>query len=80
MILKWRYHQNIFGQKTVKFLGSKWWKYSELGMENDILSQGQKSLRINWATNDNHETTLSPGAKIYAKLIGLDNIELSEKI
>ena len=49
-------------------------------MENDILSQGQKSLKINWATNDNHETTLSPGAKIYAKLIGHINIELSEKI
>ena len=48
-------------------------------MENDNLSQGQKSLRINWATNDNHETTLSPGAEIYAKLIGHNNIELSDK-
>ena len=48
-------------------------------MENDILSQGQKSLRINWATNDNHETSLSPGTEIYAKLIGHNNIELSDK-
>ena len=54
-------------------------KYSELITKSDILSQGQKSWRINWATNENDETTLTPGAKIYSKLIGLKNIELSDK-
>lgn len=34
----------------------------------------QKSCRINWATNENDETILTPGARIYSKLIGHNNI------